>query len=116
MRTVCTNDETKGILEPMQPRPNTKRFNFLIDLDLLHDLTEWQHRKRLRSVTDLIHLLLREGIQREKAKHLGAQLKELGQQRNKAEADGKPTDYFDDRIAKIEKKLRALKVPAIIQI
>lgn len=54
---------------------NVRRFNFLIDCKLLRDLTAWQPRKRLRSVTEL-NLLLRDGLQREElkamAKRLGA--------------------------------------------
>ena len=56
-----------GILgrKPPRRRPNTKRFTFLLDQDLMRDLVELSYRMRLRSVTEVIHVLLKRGIDQE---------------------------------------------------
>ena len=52
----------------MKPRPNTQKFTFLIDRNLLADLTKLQHRLELASVTAVIHLFLRRAVDKELGK------------------------------------------------
>ncbi len=65
MTTICKAPVESDILNRMKPRENTERFAMLIDRDLKRDLIEVQHRLRLRSVTDVIHLYLKRAVDKE---------------------------------------------------
>ena len=65
MDTMCNIPNQADIMDAMKPRENVNRFAMLLDNDLKRDLIEVQHRLRLRTLTDVIHLFLRRGVDNE---------------------------------------------------
>lgn len=68
IRIIQNMQQKRSILALMKPRPNTQKFTFLIDRNLLADLTKLQHRLELASVTAVIHLFLRRAVDKELGK------------------------------------------------